>query len=369
MCLIISPAPSAGCCLVYFPNANYPANATDVDRVMYLKTANYKFAADINLTNYSYYPMPIIGGNYSGSDDKPTITFDGDIASTSRLSGTKNNHSGLFTSIVPYDSQTPITIEGFNIAGTAAGNYYPGGLAAGYLIPNDSSRIGMPAITGGKLNISDIGLEELNVIGGTYESGSFTNGKALLIGYIDGGVHNINDIDISLPIGYSNHVEDDVIVGDDPIADALLGRVNGDSTLLEFQRVAFPPTYLGETVPNPDDQLHYFSKANFISQFDRGSAYYYYDSYSDLDSHAYIIDSNVTKASSGTQQIVINPPTARLDRGRGTAIAPFLIYSADQLYALAAVILSNGETLGTTATDSLQEINGFIIPAEGDTSR
>ncbi|NCC66584.1 MAG: hypothetical protein EOM14_00110, partial [Clostridia bacterium] len=354
--------------LDYFPDAGYPSNATDVDKVMYLKTAHYVFTADIDLTGVSYYPMPIIGGSYegqlTGGGTYPTITFAGTPVSAQRLSAVRENQSGLFTSIVPYDLTKTITISGLNLTGTVAGAYYPAGLAAGYYKPNDYYAIGMPGITAGRLDVSYIGLDSLKAIGGSYTSGEFTNGRALLAGYITGGVHAFTNIEITLPDGYSNHVENNTVVGDAPLADALIGRVTGDTTMLELQRVAFPATYVaeaGQSIPNPDDQLHYFGIATFISQFDAGSAYYYYDSYTDLDKYAYVIDNAVMPASRGSSQIVINPPKGSLDRGYGTAESPFIIDSPDQLYALATAISNNGETLGGTEAGRLQTVNGYTI--------
>ncbi|NCB52320.1 MAG: hypothetical protein EOM54_10615, partial [Clostridia bacterium] len=361
--------------LAYFPDAAFPANATDVDKVMYLKTAHYAISADIDLTGLTYYPMPIIGGSYTGQKtdgvNYPTITFAGTEASADRTSATRENHSGLFTSIVPYDLITPITISGLNLTGVISGVYYPAGIAAGYYKPNDYYAIGMPGIATGRLAITNIGLNNLKAVGGTYCIREFTNGTALLAGYIAGGVHDLQNIEITLPDGYSNSMHSGAIVGDHPLADALIGRVTGDTTMLELQRVAFPPTHeaaAGQSIPNPDDQLHYFDIATFISQFDAGSAYYYYDSFTDLDKYAYEIDDAVMPASCGNSQIVINPPKGRLDRGYGTAESPFIIDSPDQLYALATVISNNGETLGGDGAGRLQQVNGLTIPDETDTA-
>lgn len=99
-----------------------------------------------------------------------------------------------------------------------------------------------------------------------------------------------------------------VIEGDAPLADALISAVSGNTSLLQIKKVAFPKTAPdSEYAVAPDDQLHYFKVATFISQFKSGSAYYFYDATKDDPKYRYMIDANVMPPSKGDRQIVINP--------------------------------------------------------------
>ncbi len=342
--------------LEYFPEADYGQYYTDVDKVMYIKLAHFKLSGNLDLTGKTYYPAPIIGGNYVG--DNAVITFAATEASTITNSTERENHSGLFTTVSAYSPVVPIEMSGFTFKGTVGGTYYPGALVAGCYIPNNVNIIGLPAIYSGRFNISDITVDGIKSIGGTFKrpDKNDVNGTSALIGYISGGVHNISDI----------HIKNMATAGEDR-ADAMIGRVTGSETLLQMTRIEFP------TATATTDR--FFEIATFISNFGHGSAIYSFDSALDDPKYEYIIEETVlpTDDKDGASNVIINPAVGVLDIGLGTKESPFVIYSAAQLAALALAIQSDGKTLGgmkddgTAPAGNLAAVNGYDIPATQET--
>ncbi|MCQ2436332.1 MAG: Ig domain-containing protein, partial [Clostridia bacterium] len=328
--------------LDYFPNAAYGANYTDIDKVMFIKNAVFKFTDDIDLTGVSYYPMPIIGGKYYGEKENgtiPTITFAAGTGSATSDSVLRDNHGGLFTTVRPMNKTKELEIYGFRFTGTVGGYYYPAALISGRYV-NESTRAGIAGISGGKLNIHDITIDNLDIFGGTYTVTNATNGKALLVGAVDGGDHDITDITIS---GVNS-------------ADALIGRASGNALLLEMQRIPYTVAIAQQ-----------FNRATLISWFDAGTAYYYYDSFTDDPTDRYDIPDAVKlpEGVGSASHVTINPTKNQLDRGLGTAASPFIIESPAQLYALASAIATGGGTLGTI----LRSVNGQTIPDANDSQK
>ncbi len=316
--------------LEYFPDAVYGESYTDVDKVMYIKLASYSFAENIDLTGITYYPASIIGGDYIGAGEGVTITFAATADSANKTSPTRENHSGLFTTITAYNALDTVEISNLTFTGQIGGTYYPGALASGWYVPNQANIKGHPGVYSGRLDVSNIKFDSLGVVGSYSDSGS-----ALLIGYIRSGVHTFSDIYMTDTLPTVK-------------ADALIGLVDGTQTVLQLSRVDFPEITAS---------TKYFNTATFISNFAAGTATYSYNSLTDENIFEYKVDSNILPASQGNQTISINPADASLDIGLGTAESPFMIYSAAQLFALARVIQTNGKaTLGEGA-GNLTSIN------------
>ncbi len=352
--------------LDYFPEVkamwdNPEISVNDVARVMYIKTAIFAISGTIDLSGTTYYPAPIIGGDYIGQNNA-TIVFNADNAASSGLnSSVRDNHSGLFTSITPSNLLNDIEIANLTFKGHVSGTYYPGAIAAGWHLPNSSNVFGLPGVSTGRLNVHDItadGLTSLSTTvapnsNGEKKYGSYTLGEALLFGWIAGGDHSFSNMQLKGMTGTSADT-----------TDAMIGRVSGSSTLLQLSRVEF------QTISQVTDK--YFEYAGFISQFDDGMAIYSYNPGTDDEKYDYYYAVNTTAdglilpPSRGNVQINMNPPYGELDKGFGTAASPFVIYSAAQLFTLANAIQSS-ELLGDTedgknTSGRLVTVNGKTIP-------
>ena len=332
--------------LEYFPQAAYPANATNTDKIMYLKTAHYQFVGEIDLGSQSVYPMSVIGGSYRGVEGGDAgIVFHGlTPAQNTYTSAVKDHQAGLFTTINIRNISESILISDLTVKGTIVGSGIPGAIASGTALSETEA---YPAAYMAGVKLQNITSELTSVA-----SGQAGQTAGLLLGWIAGGNYNLDTLELS-----SGN------------AQALVGKVTQPAqtqqTMVQFWKTNFNTLLTGH-------QLQYA----FIDQFDAGVGYYYYH-YTDEEKYKFelnYVDGKVERpqkeAVSGVQAVgkndenfYINPMVEGLTDGYGTEEYPYLISSAKQLYAIAMALKTYNAAALTTLIPNLTMLK---TPEEGE---
>ena len=356
---------------------------TDINKVMYVKQASFKLKGELNMSELSFYPMPIIGGSYKGEGaDKTVIKFGDNTNKCTSDSSVKQNspfhdrNGGLFVSVAAKSSSKAIEISDLTLTGEVKGVFRTGALISGFYIENSSDNNNWTGrgVVKGNLNLHDITLKDLKVRSGNGCSG-------LLIGDIAAGKHSLTNIKMSMSAGFVNELKkggesnNPYYVGTDvaesgkgtvsgyKVADALFGNVSGSKTLIQCYKMTF-------------GDLWQYMRAGFVGWFYSGNGYYLYDPSEDKDvdgkfntdwEYPFHTDEKFDDgstyagfpASFGAKEFKINPPNTALTLGDGSENSPYIINDATQLIALENVLglsLSGDDTLDIT--NYMTELSG-----------